>query len=320
MTRYLMRRTLVLVLSLIAAGLVLFVLLRLLPGDPAAALLSVGADDAQIAAVRAELGSDQPIAVQLGQFLTDLARFDFGRSFVSNAPVAPEILSRLTVTLPLTLAAFALALAFALPLGILAALRADRWTGAALSALSQLGLAVPVFWIGLMLVWLVAVRARLLPASGFPTEGWSDPVAAARALALPVLTVALVMGASLLRYIRSATLDVLGADYLRHARALGASFSEALIRHGLRNGAAPVISIIGIELASTLLGAVVVERVFALPGLGSMLVLAIAQRDYPSVQGVLMVTTLLVLLIGFAADVVQRLIDPRLRGEERGAS
>lgn len=320
MTRYLMRRMLVLVLSLIAAGLVLFVLLRLLPGDPAAALLSVGADAAQIAEVRADLGSDQPIAVQLGQFLTDLARFDFGRSFVSNAPVAPEILSRLTVTLPLTLAAFGLALALAAPLGILAALRADRWTGAALSALSQLGLAVPVFWIGLLLVWLVAVRARLLPASGFPADGWSDPVAAARALALPVLTVALVMGASLLRYVRSATLDVLGADYLRQARALGASFPEALIRHGLRNGAAPVISIIGIELASTLLGAVVVERVFALPGLGSMLVLAIAQRDYPSVQGVLMVTTLLVLLIGFAADVVQRLIDPRLRGEARGAS
>jgi peptide/nickel transport system permease protein len=133
------------------------------------------------------------------------------------------------------------------------------------------------------------------------------------------LTVALVIAASLIRYIRAATQDVLGSDYIRTARALGASFPEALIRHGIRNGAVPVISILGIELATTFLGAVVVERVFALPGLGSMLLLAIQQRDYPNVQGVLFVSTLLVLLIGFAADLLQRLIDPRLRERGKGA-
>jgi len=313
MTRYLLRRTLVLALSLIAAGLVLFVLLRLLPGDPAAALLGVGADEAQIAAARKQVGSDQPVPVQLLRFLSDLARFDLGRSFVSNQPVLPEILTRLTITLPLTLLSFLLALALALPLGIIAAVRADRWYGAAISGLSQLGLAVPVFWVGILLVWLVAVEWRLLPASGFPISGWADPVAAIRALVLPVVTIAIVMGASLMRYVRSATLDVLGADYLRNARALGETRAGALIRHGIRNGAVPVISVLGIELASTLLGAVVVERVFALPGLGSMLLLGIQQRDYPSVQGVLLVSTLLVLLIGFAADIAQRLIDPRLR-------
>ncbi|MFG6081078.1 ABC transporter permease [Paracoccus litorisediminis] len=313
MGRYLLRRTFVLALSLIAAGLVLFVLLRLLPGDPAAALLSVGADEAQIAAARAQVGSDQPIWVQLGMFLSDLARFDLGKSFVSGTPVLPEIAARLSVTLPLTVASFLLAVAIAVPLGIISALRADRWYGALLSAVSQLGIAVPVFWIGVLLIWLVAVKWRMLPASGFPMKGWQDFPGAFRALILPVLTISLVMSASLMRYVRSATLDVLGADYLRNARALGASFPRALIRHGIRNGAVPVISILGIELASTLLGAVVVERVFALPGLGSMLLLGIQQRDYPTVQGVLLVSTLLVLLIGFVADVVQRLIDPRLR-------
>lgn len=313
MLRYLLRRSLVLALSLIAAGLVLFVLLRLLPGDPAAALLSVGADDAQIAAARAQVGSDLPLGQQLVKFLGDLARFDLGNSFVSKAPVLPEILSRLSVTLPLTLAAFVLAIALALPLGILAATGANRWYGTLISAVSQFGLAVPVFWIGIILVWIFAVNWRLLPASGFPMKGWNDPSQAVTRLILPVITIALVMGASMLRYIRSATLDVINSDYLRNARAMGASPAEAMMRHGIRNGAVPVISILGIELASTLLGAVVVERVFALPGLGSMLLLAIEQRDYPNVQGVLFISTLLVLLIGFMADLAQRLIDPRLR-------
>ena len=319
MGRYLLRRTIVLALSLIVAGLALFVLLRLLPGDPAAALLSVGADEEQIAAARRQVGSDQPLLVQLGQFMSDLARFDLGDSFVSNQPVLPEIIERLAVTLPLTVAAFLLAIAIAVPLGIIAAVRADRWYGTLLSGVSQLGLAVPVFWIGILLVWLVAVEWRLLPASGFPIRGWSDPLEAIQSLILPVVTIAIVMSASLMRYVRSATLDVLGADYLRNARALGESFPQALIRHGIRNGAVPVISILGIELASTLLGAVVVERVFSLPGLGSMLLLGIEQRDYPSVQGVLLITTLMVLLIGFAADIVQRFIDPRLRDNRGGA-
>lgn len=153
---------------------------------------------------------------------------------------------------------------------------------------------------------------------GFPQDGWADPVEALRSLALPVVTVAVVMSASLIRYVRSASLDVLGSDYLRTARALGSSFGEAVRRHGLRNGAVPVVAVLGIELASTLLGAVVVETVFALPGLGSMLSQAVAQHDYPTIQGVLFVTTLAVLVIGFLADLAQRLIDPRLRSTLSG--
>ena len=314
MTAYLARRLLILILSLLIAAVVLFVLLRLLPGDPANALLGVGATPAQIEAARAQVGSDQPLASQFVTFLGNLARFDLGSSFVSRAPVLPEIANRMSVTLPLTLLGFLFAIVIAVPLGIVAAVRGDRWYGAAISVVSQLGIAIPAFWLGILLVTVFAIDLRVFPSGGFPLKGWSNFGEAALAMVLPVLTIALIIAASLLRYVRSATQDVLGSDYIRTARALGASFPEALIRHGIRNGAVPVISILGIELATSFLGAVVIERVFTLPGLGSMLLLAISQRDYPNVQGVLFVSTLLVLVIGFGADLLQRFVDPRLRG------
>ena len=301
-------------LSLLIAAVVLFVLLRLLPGDPANALLGVGATPAQIEAARAQVGSDQPLASQFVTFLGNLARFDLGSSFVSRAPVLPEIGNRMSVTLPLTLLGFLFAIVIAVPLGIVAAVRGDRWYGAAISVVSQLGIAIPAFWLGILLVTVFAIDLRIFPSGGFPLKGWSNFGEAALAMVLPVLTIALIIAASLLRYVRSATQDVIGSDYIRTARALGASFPEALIRHGIRNGAVPVISILGIELATSFLGAVVIERVFTLPGLGSMLLLAISQRDYPNVQGVLFVSTLLVLVIGFGADLLQRFVDPRLRG------
>ncbi len=307
-------------LSVVIAAVILFVLLRLLPGDPANALVSVGADAAQIEAARKQVGSDLPLYEQFLRFAGSLARFDLGNSFVSGAPVLAEIGKRLIVTVPLTLLAFVVAVAIAVPLGILSVVRQNHWYGGLISVVSQLGIAVPVFWIGILLVTLFAVNLRLFPSGGFPSRGWQSPGVALQALVLPVATIAIVMSASLIRYVRSATQDVLGSDYLRTARALGATFSEALIRHGIRNGAVPVISVLGIELASTLLGAVVVERVFALPGLGSMLLLGIEQRDYPNVQGVLFISTLLVLLLGFAADLLQRLIDPRLRGRMAGGA
>lgn len=314
---YTLRRLVILLFSLLVAAVVLFILLRLLPGDPANALLGVGATEAQIASARAQVGSDQPLYVQFVSFISNLARFDLGTSFVSRASVVEEIGNRLSVTLPLTILGFVAALIIAVPLGIIAAVRSSKWYGAAISVISQLGIAIPVFWVGILLVSLFAINLRLLPSGGFPLKGWSNFGEASTAMILPVLTISLVMSASMLRYVRAATLEVLGSDYLRTARALGSSFPEALIRHGLRNGAVPVISILGIELASTFLGAVVIERVFSLPGLGSMLLLAIQQRDYPNVQGVLFISTLLVLLIGFAADLTQRIVDPRLR--DRGA-
>jgi peptide/nickel transport system permease protein len=308
MTGYLLRRLAFLVVSLVLASIVLFVLLRMLPGDPANALTSVGASPEQIAAARHSIGSDRPLPEQFTHWMGQLATGDLGTSFVSSLPVGPEVVQRLSVTVPLTLSAFVLAVLIAVPAGFVAAYKRRTWYGALLSGVSQLGIAVPVFWLGMILIVV------------FPQDGWSDPAQAIRSLVLPVVTIALVMSASLIRYVRSATLDVLDSDFLRTSRALGSSFGQAMWRHGLRNASVPVISILGIELASTLLGAVVVESVFALPGLGSLLATGIAQHDYPVIQGVLFVSTLAVLLIGFAADLVQRIIDPRLRDRLSGGA
>lgn len=319
MTSYLVRRTAFLLLSFVGAMLLIFVLLRVLPGDPANALLSVDATPEQIAAARAQVGSDLPLATQLGNWLGDVARFDFGTSFTSGTPVLPEIAGRLSVTIPLTLISFVISVVLASVLGYVAAVKSHTKLGIFVTGLAQVGIAVPVFWIGILLVWVLALELRLLPSGGFPREDWSDPLAALRALLLPVATIVIVMTSSLVRYVRSAVLDVIDSDYLRNAQALGATPGEAFRRHGLRNASVPVISVLGIELASTLLGAVVVEAVFTLPGLGSMLTKAIESHDYPSIQGVLLVTTFLVLVIGFAADIVQRIIDPRLRASLSGA-
>ncbi|AZS35467.1 Glutathione transport system permease protein GsiC [Microbacterium lemovicicum] len=318
MPSYLLRRSAFLALSLVVALIVIFVLLRLLPGDPANALLSVDATPEQIAAARAQVGSDQPLLQQFATWAGQLVRFDLGDSFISGRPVGDEIAARMVITIPLTLLAFGLALLVSLVVGITAAVKSDRWYGVALSGFSQLGVAVPVFWVGVVLVWIFALQLGLLPSGGFPRRDWRDPADALRSLTLPVITIAIVMSASLSRYVRSATLDVLGSDYLRTARSGGAGRTEALLRHGVRNGAVPVIAVLGIELSTTLLGAVVVESVFTLPGLGSMLLTGIQQHDFANIQGVLVVSTLFVLLVGFAADIVQRLVDPRLRTSVSG--
>jgi peptide/nickel transport system permease protein len=313
MTLYLLRRSVSLLASLFIAMAVIFVLLQLLPGDPSNALLSVTATPEQIAAAQAQVGADRPVLEQFVSWFAQLARLDLGESFISSLPVWPEIAARLVVTIPLTLIAFCLALVVSLLAGVVAATKSERWYGILISGLSQLGIAVPVFWVGILLVSIFAVGLQWFPSSGFPRDDWSDPAGALHSLILPIITVALVMGASLTRYVRSVTLDLLGSDYLRSARAQGSRYGEALWRHGLRNGAVPVLSILGIELATTFLGAVVVESVFGLPGLGSMLLKAIQQHDYPNIQGVLFVSTLIVLVIGFLADTAQRLVDPRLR-------
>jgi peptide/nickel transport system permease protein len=313
MTTYILRRSAFLVVSLVLAMVVLFLLLRVLPGDPSNALLSINATPEQIAAAQKQVGSDQPLLAQFISWFGSMLTLDLGESFITSLPVGPEIASRLAVTIPLTLLSFALALVLALVMGFVAAWKSNTWYGIALSAISQLGIAVPVFWVGILLVSAFSINLRWFPSGGFPRDDWADPGAALTSLALPVITIAIVMSASIARYVRSATLDVIGSDYLRNSRALGSSFGQAMRRHGVRNGAVPVISILGIELATTFLGAVVVESVFTLPGLGSMLLRAIDQHDYPNIQGILFVSTLAVLLIGFAADIIQRLVDPRLR-------
>lgn len=320
MLSYIIRRLGFLIISIFLASISLFILLRLLPGDPANALLSVGATPEQVAAARHSVGSDLPLLAQFGKWIGALLTLHFGNSLIGGYPVGPEIISRLSITVPLTLSAFFLAVLIAVPLGFIAAYKARTWYGAILNAVSQFGIAIPVFWVGVLLIFVFALRLLILPAGGFPIEGWGNFTGAIKSLVLPICTISLVMSASLIRYVRSATLDVLGSDYIRTSRALGSSFIEAMWKHGLRNAAAPVISILGIELATTFVGAVVVESVFALPGLGSLLVRAITQRDYPVIQGVLFASTVAVLFIGFLADLTQRILDPRLSKSLTGIS
>jgi len=310
--KYLARRLLILVTSFAAALVAIYVLLRIIPGDPSDSLIPIGATPAQILAAKHSVGTDKPLIDQFGHWLSQIVRFRFGNSYISGSPVAPEIFARLRITLPLTLIAFIVAILIAVPVGITAASRGQKWYGRLLNTFSQLGIAIPVFWVGLIGIYLFALKLQILPAGGFPANGWSDFGGSLKSLVLPILTIAFVMSASLSRYIRSVTLDVLNSDFLRTSRSLGFSFRQALWSHGVRNAAAPVISILGIELATTFVGAVVVETVFALPGLGSLLVKAIQENDYATVQGVLFVSTLIVMLSGFAADALQKWLDPRL--------
>jgi peptide/nickel transport system permease protein len=306
-----------LLLAFALAVTILFVVLRVL-GNPVFALISVGATDAEIAAAAARLGVDRPLYVQFAEYVGQLLSFDLGQSFTNHLSVGDEIVRRLNVTLPLTLLSFGLSVVIAVPVGFFAAWKSRTWYGTAFSAVAQLGGAIPVFWVGILLVGALSLGWRLFPAGGFPRTDWEDPGAALYALALPVLTIALVAGSDLARYVRSATLDILGQQYLRAARATGQSFGTALWRHGIRNGVVPLISILAIQLSTTFVGAVIIERVFALPGLGDMLLVGIKEQDFPSVQGVLLFSTALVLLLGFAADVIQRIIDPRLRDSLSG--
>lgn len=306
-----------LLLAFALAATILFVVLRVL-GNPVFALISVGATDDDIAAAAARLGVDRPIWEQFFDYVGQLLRLDLGQSFTNHLPVGSEIARRLNVTLPLTLLAFTASVLIAVPVGFFAAWKSRTWYGTVFSALSQLGGAIPVFWVGILLVAVLSLNWRLFPAGGFPRTDWADPGAALHALTLPVLTIAIVAGSDLARYVRSATLDILGQQYMRAARATGQSFGSALWRHGLRNGVVPVISILAIQLSTTFVGAVIIERVFALPGLGDMLLVGIKEQDFPSVQGILLFSTALVLVLGFVADVLQRLIDPRLRDSLSG--
>lgn len=318
MGTYLVHRVFFLITSFVAALLVIFILLRLLPGDPANALLPADASPEQIVAARAKVGSDLPLLQQMAVWFTGICRGDFGESYISGIPTASEVRKRLGVTIPLTLISFVLSGILASVIGFIAAYKNGRWYATALTAFTQIGIAIPIFWVGIIFVRIFALRLHILPSGGWPAGGWGNMGAALRALVLPAATIVFMMSATLARYIRASVLNVLDSGYIRNSRSLGFSQVSSFVLHGIRNAYVPVISILGIELSSTLLGAVVVENIFSLPGLGSMLTKAIAQHDYPSIQGVLLTTTFLVLVIGFIADVIQRILDPRLRPPRRG--
>lgn len=288
--------------TLFVASVIIFALMRAVPGNPARVALGVNADEESVAALTHELGLDRPLLTQYWDWLSGLVTGAFGTSLSSGQDITPLVLDRAQVSLILVLAAMALALLGAIPAGIFLA----RRDSTAVSALTQLGIAVPSFLVGILLVAVFAVKLGWLPANG-----WVVPVSP-RYLVLPVISLALVQGAMLTRYVRSAVREQLHRDYMRTARSLGASESQALLRHGLRNAALPVLTVAGLQLTTLVIGAVVIESVFVIPGLGSMLLDAVAVRDLTTVQTLVMLLVAFTLTVNLFTDVAYRVIDPRI--------
>jgi peptide/nickel transport system permease protein len=309
---YLLKRAAVLIASTGVAGVVVFAVLALLPGDPAQVALGVNATPAAVAALRRQFGTDRPPVTQFLDWIGGLATGDFGTSYVTSSPIGPQIGDRLGVTFALVLGGMVIALLIAVPAGTFAAVHHRNPLGAAISAASQVGIAVPAFLAGILLVFVFAVRWQILPSGGYVPLA-EDPTGWLRGLLLPWLSLGLVQGAVLTRYVRSAVIDVMREDFLRTARAKGRGRMGALWRHGLRNASIPVVTVLGLQLATLLIGAVVVERIFVIPGLGDLLLNGVGDRDLLLVQDVVMVLVVAVLVINFLVDVAYAVLDPRLR-------
>lgn len=315
MSLALLRRVLWLLATVAAASMLIFVLLDLLPGNAAQVLLGPDAAPEAVQALSRQLGLDQSAGQRYLQWTSGLLRGDLGESAsYGGAPVWPLITERLALTLPLTLMAFVLALLIALPAAVFAAGRQGRSGDLLVMGLSQLGIALPSFWLGILLMLLFSVHLQWLPASGFP--GWQGEggwVTALQALLLPALALALVQGAILARVSRSALVELLREDFVRNARAQGMSRRALLWGPVLRNALLPVLTIAALQFANLLAGAIVVENVFTLPGLGRLIFQAIANRDLALVRNAVMLLVAAVLLINFIVDLLYLWIDPRLR-------
>ena len=298
--------------SLLVASLVVFLLLNLLPGDVAQVILGNNADAASVEALRREMGLDRSLLVRYLVWLGGMLTGNLGTSALTGESVASLIAPKFGATLWLVLFGMTLAIASALPLGMYSALNRRKLSGQLVSGVAQVGLAIPAFLAGMLLVILFAVRLRWLPANGY-VNLLDDPLGWARHLLLPAVSLALVQGAVLTRYVRNAFIDVLNEDYFRTARSIGWTERKAMRRHGLRNAGLQLVTVLGLQLATLLVGAIVVESVFVLPGLGSLLLKQVANRDLPVVQSIVMILVALVLLINAVVDLLYLAIDPRLR-------
>jgi len=311
MLAHVLTRALSLALSLVVASIVIFAVIEVIPGDPAAFMLGLNATEENLAALRTELGLEGSKVARYLSWVGGMLTGDFGLSYTYRVPVSELILDRLWVSLPLALYALALSTAIALPVGMIAA--ATRGTSAdyGIMGATQLGIAVPNFWFAILLVLLFAVTLRWVSAGGFP--GWDDPGAAVKALTLPAVALALPQASILARVMRSALLETLDQDYMRTARAKGLSRRRAVLRHGVGNASIPVLTIMGLQFSFLLAGGIVIENVFFLPGLGRLIFQGITQRDLIVVESVTMLLVFAVILVTFLVDIAYALADPRLR-------
>ena len=314
MRRYVLRRVAAFVATLFFLSALVFVVVRVLPGDPATLILGVESNPETLARLRHAMGLDRPLALQYIDWLARAGRGDLGTSIQYDLPVGRLILSRLPVTLPLALMAAALMVIIALPLGVYAATHHRRAGDYLAMLVSQLGIAVPAFWSGLLLILLFSVRLGWLRSGGF--DGWSaGPWTGLKALLLPAIALGAFQAAVLVRATRSAVLEILREDYVRTARAKGLAEIRVIRRHALRNAMIPIVTVMGIQLGQLVAGAIVLESVFALPGLGRLALGAISARDLPVVQGVTLFVAASIVFINFAVDLAYAALDPRIRYE-----
>jgi peptide/nickel transport system permease protein len=308
---FLFRRTAGFVLTLLAVSIVVFAVMNVLPGDPALTILGLDAPESALAALREQLGLNDPLPQRYFSWVWNALQGDFGVSHSFRVPVSGLIAERLPMTLSLAVAGMVLTLVLALTLGIGAASRHGRIGDWGVMFLSQIGIAVPAFWLSILLVLLFAVKLRWLPPGGF--SGWSDPVGALRSLVLPTVALALVQSAVLARVTRSSALEVMRQDFVRTARASGLSRRRVLWRHVLPNALIPIVTIVGMQFAALVTGTIVIENVFYLPGLGRLIFQSIANRDLPTVQALVMLFAAIVVTTNFVVDLLYVLIDPRLK-------
>ncbi|MDP2701814.1 MAG: ABC transporter permease [Candidatus Rokubacteria bacterium] len=314
MRRYVLRRVAAMLLTLLFVSLLVFMVVRVLPGDPALIMLGIEASPDAVAKLREGLGLDRPVPVQYAEWAGRAILGDLGRSIQYDVPVAGLIVARLSVTLPLTLMAAALMVAAAIPLGVFAATRHRRWGDYAAMTLSQLGIAVPGFWAGLLLILLFSVKLGWFQAGGF--DGWGQGVGhALRSLLLPAVALGLFQFAVLARTTRSALLEVLREEYVKTARAKGVAERAVIFRHALRNAMIPILTVAGVQLGQLMAGSIILESVFYLPGLGRLALGAISARDLPVVQGVVLFVASGIVVINAAVDMLYGVLDPRIRYE-----
>ena len=314
MRRFLLRRLIAFAATLLAVSILVFVVVRVLPGDPALLIMGTEASPEAAAALRTAMGLDRPLPVQYVEWVGRALRGDLGRSIQYDVPVGGLVLSRLHVTLPLTLLAALFMTAAALPLGVYAATHHRRLGDYVAMVVSQLGIAVPSFWAGLLLILLFAVRLGWFQAGGF--DGWAAGVGRGlRALLLPALALGLIQAAVLTRTTRSAVLEVLRAEHVRTAHAKGLPERVVRWKHVFRNGLITIVTIVGLQLGQLMTGSIVLENVFYLPGLGRLALGAISARDLPVVQGVVLFVAVVIVTLNLVVDLVYAWLDPRIRYE-----
>ena len=312
MVRFIIRRLLASIPVLLLVSMITFGLLWLVPGDPASIFLDASATAAALDRVRHELGLDRPFLVRMGEWYLRLLQGDLGTSLLLNRGVTEAILERLPITLSLTAMAFVLAVLLGVAAGVLAAMRHGRAADQGLMSLALLGLSLPEFWLGLVLVWLVAVLVPIFPAGDYVAFA-KDPWQWARHLALPTFSLACIQMGFVARMTRSSMLEVLSQDFIRTARAKGLPEPYVVLRHGLVNAMVPIVTVMGIMVGALLGGAVVTEQVFSIPGLGRLIIGAVLSRDFPVIQGGLLFLALIYLTVNLVVDLLYAVIDPRVR-------